>query len=201
MSLTIFSGTFNPIHTGHLIIAEAVKSELGLDHLLFIPSHIPPHREDCQVSSYDRLRMVELAVEDNNAFAVSDVEFDREDKSYSYDTVKKLLEENPSIEKINFVIGSDAFKLIDQWYKAKELAKMVNFIIVLRSDSSDIEEIFDEIDLKDFEYKLVKAPLIGISSSYVRDKVKNEKSIKYLVPKEVEEYIHRNKLYRIKQKV
>ena len=196
MNLTVYAGTFNPIHTGHLIMAEAVRDAFDLKELLFIPSYIPPHRNDCLINPYDRLRMVELAIEDNSAYKVSDIEFDRDDKSYSYDTVKQLLEENPEYDKVNFIIGTDAFRFIDNWYKIDELVKMVNFIIVSRPDSSEIDAIFDQIELKNYNYQLIKAPLIDISSSFIRDRIKNGKSIKYLVPKEVESYINRNKLYK-----
>ena len=198
MSLTIFSGTFNPVHITHLIVAETVKTELNLDKIVFIPSFIPPHRDLSLVEPIHRLNMVKLAIKGNNDFEVNDIEFKIGDKSYSFCTIQKLYEENPNINgKINFIIGSDAFGLIDSWYEAEKLAKLVNFIIVQRPDGSDINSIFENIKLNDFTYKIVNIPQMDISSSYIRSKIKENKSIKYLVPETVEQYIIANRLYLV----
>lgn len=196
MNLTIFSGTFNPIHTAHLIIAETVREEIGTNKILFIPAFCPPHREKDLVSPDNRLNMVKLAVADNHCFDVSDIEFTRGKKSYSYLTVKELINTNPDLTgKINFIIGSDAFNFIDTWYEVEKLAKLVNFIIVVRPGNIEIKKLFENIQLKNFDFQIVKTPLLEISSSYIRKKIKEKKSIKYLVPKSVEKYIYKNKLY------
>ena len=197
MNFTIFSGTFNPIHITHLIIAETVKTELNLDKIIFVPAFIPPHRDFNLADPLHRLNMVKLAVKNNKNFEISDIEFKNEDKSYSYCTVKKFYENNPDIKgKINFIIGSDAFSLIDSWYEAENFAKTVNFIIVQRPDNIDINEIFKNIKIKDFDYKIVNIPQMEISSSYIRNRIKENKSIKYLVPDEVAEYIYLHGLYK-----
>lgn len=196
MNITVFSGTFNPIHTAHLIIAEAVRSELNLDKITFIPNNIPPHRDENIELPEHRMNMVKLAVSDNQYFGVSDIEFRSSEKSYTINTVKALNTLNQN-EKVNLIIGTDAFKLIDSWYLAKELVSMVRFIIVARPNDENIEEILAEIQLKNIEYTVVKTPLLDISSSYIRERIKNEKSIRYLVPLEVEEYIYEHKLYRV----
>lgn len=196
MNLTIFSGTFNPIHTGHLIIAESVKNELNLNKLLFIPSYQPPHRDDCFIKPIDRYKMVELATNNNLAFEVSNIELCRQNKSYSVDTVKQLLQENKSYEKINFVIGTDAFKFIDSWHNIHELVNYVNFIIISRPDFPEVDNVLNQVKLKNYSYKIVKAPLIDISSSFIREQIQKNKSIKYLVPEEVEAYIIKNNLYK-----
>lgn len=196
MDLTVFPGTFNPVHVAHLIIAESVKDELKLDKILFIPSKLPPHRNIHLADPQDRFNMVNLAIQDNPSFEISDIEYRIKGKSYSYLTVKKLLEENSNITgKINFIIGSDAFALIDSWYEVEKLTKLVKFIIIVRPDNMDTEILFKKIKLKNFDYQIVKAPLMDISSSNIRGKIRECRSIRYLVPKNVEKYIFDRKLY------
>ncbi|OGH97259.1 MAG: nicotinate (nicotinamide) nucleotide adenylyltransferase [Candidatus Melainabacteria bacterium GWF2_32_7] len=196
MNLTVFSGTFNPIHIAHLIIAETVKDELGLDKVTFIPAFCPPHRDRELANPDHRLNMVKIAIQDNPSFEISDIEFKRQEKSYTYLTIQDLFKKNPQISgKINFIIGSDAFKLIDTWYEAEKLAELLNFIIVIRPDNTEIGKLFENIKLKQFDFEIVKTPLLDISSSDIRRRIKKKKSIKYLVPRAVEEYIYDNNLY------
>lgn len=195
MEFAIFSGTFNPVHIGHLIMAESVKSELNLDKILFIPSFLPPHREDCFISPHDRLNMINLAIQNNRNFESSDIEIKRQEKSYSYLTVKKLMEQN-NLSKINFIIGADAFSLIYSWYEVEKFAKLVRFIVIERPNNHKIKDIVNNINLKNIDFTAVKAPLIDISSSCIRERVKEGKSIKYLVPDLVDDYISQKKLYK-----
>jgi nicotinate-nucleotide adenylyltransferase len=196
MNLTVFSGTFNPVHTAHLIIAETVRAELDLKKILFIPAYNPPHRNISLALPEHRLNMVKLAIESNQYFEVSDIEYNLGGKSYSYLTIKKLYEIYPDLTgKINFIIGTDAFKLIDSWYEAEKLAEIVNFIIINRIETLDIDEMVNSLRLKNFDYKIVKVPLIELSSTYIRNNLKENKSIKYLVPDNVEKYILENNLY------
>lgn len=168
--LTVFAGTFNPIHIAHLIIAEAVRCDLNCEKVLFIPSFIPPCKNGETVSAEHRLNMVRLAVESNPYFEVSDIEFKLGGTSYTFNTISELYRQNPDIEgKINFIIGSDAFKSVTTWHKYEELEKLVNFVVIQRE--------------------------IQISSSYIRERIKENKSVKYLVPDAVEKYIIENKLY------
>jgi len=196
MNITIFSGTFNPVHTAHLIIAETVRVELNLDKIIFIPAYKPPHRNISLETPENRFNMVKLAIQSNKYFEVSDIEYVLGGKSYSYLTVKKLYEIYPDLtEKINFIIGTDAFKLIDSWYEAEKLAELVNFIIIKRIETTDVKEMVDSVKLKNFNYKIVEVPLIEISSTYIRNNIRENKSIKYLVPDCVEKYISDNNLY------
>ncbi|EKE03172.1 MAG: hypothetical protein ACD_20C00236G0005 [uncultured bacterium] len=197
MKLTVFSGTYNPIHTAHLIIAEAVRDELQLDKITFIPAYYPPHRDLDLASPEHRLNMVKIAIADNPYFEVNDIEYQRQEKSYTYFTIQELLDKNPEASgKINFIIGSDAFKLIDTWYEIENLAKLVNFVIVIRPDNMEIGKLLDNVKLSNFDFHIVKTPLLDISSSDIRRRIKQNKSIKYLVPKAVEEYIYDNNLYK-----
>jgi len=196
MNLTVFSGTFNPIHLAHLIIAETVRTELEVEKILFIPAYYPPHRSISLAFSEHRLNMVKLAIQDNKNFDLSNIEYKAKGKSYTYSTIKKLYELYPDLtEKINFIIGTDAFKLIDTWHEAEKLAELVNFILIKRVESLDIDELFSSVKLTNFNYKIVKVPLLEISSTYIRGNINSNKSIKYLVPDCVEKYIKENNLY------
>lgn len=196
MNLTVFAGTFNPIHIAHLIIAESVRTELNTDKILFIPSFIPPHRNSDIADAAHRLNMVKLAIKTNPYFEVSDIELKLQGISYTFNTIQELYRQNSEIKsKINFIIGADAFNNIESWYKYEELAKLINFIVLARPKSKDIKEIINNLKLKDFSYKFVEAPRIDISSSFIRQRVKEKKSVKYLVTNEVESYIQENRLY------
>lgn len=196
MNLTVFAGTFNPIHIAHLILAEAVRVSLRSEKILFIPSHLPPHRETALAEAKHRLEMVRLATEDNPAFEVSDIEFKLDGKSYTLNTIKHLYKQYPDITgKINFIIGADAFLRLESWHKPEEFVKLVNFVVLERIGSSDVEKTIENIKLKDLDYTVIEAPIIDISSSYIRSLIKNRESIKYLVTDAVKDYIQSNQLY------
>ena len=196
MKLTIFTGTFNPIHTAHLILAESVRTALDLKKIVFIPSFIPPHREKNLAGAEHRLNMTKIAVADNPYFEVNNIEFKMNSKSYTINTIKKLYEECPGINgKINFIIGADSFLDIETWHNSSEFVKLVNFIILARTDSPKITEIINNIKFKNIDYTIIKTPIVDISSSDIREKIKKGKSIKYLVNERVREYIQENGLY------
>jgi nicotinate-nucleotide adenylyltransferase len=197
MKLCVYFGTFNPIHTAHLAVAEGVKEQLNIDKVFFIPAYNPPHRQNDLVDPIDRLNMAKLAVCGNKSFEVSDIEYKREGKSYTYITIKELMKIIPNLsEKIDFIIGTDAFSHIDSWYEVKKLSKLVRFVIIPREENFDTEHLFERIELKDFDYAVVNLPFIDISSSYIRKLIKEGKSIKYLVSDEVADYIKNNGLYK-----
>ncbi len=184
MNLIVFAGTFNPIHTGHLIIAEHIREYMDCSKILFIPSYNPPHKNNLLVEAEHRLNMVKLATYDNPYFEVCDIEFQMKGISYTINTIRKLYEENPDInDKINFIIGADAYLEIDSWYQSDELKKILNFVVLARPNSPKINDI------------VIKTPVIDISSSNIRLRVKNDKSIRYLVSERVREYIYEQKLY------
>lgn len=193
MQLTVFAGTFNPIHIGHLILAEHVRTVTGAEKILFIPSHIPPHRENDLVSAYHRLKMVELAVQDNPHFEVSDIEFHLPGKSYSFNTITELYRRHPNTNgKINFITGADALLDIDKWHRADEFIQLVRFVALARSGSPDIKEI---AKAKNVDYTIFPAPIIAVSSSSIREKIRKNESIRYLVTESVRIYINENGLY------
>lgn len=193
MNVIIYAGTFNPIHTGHLIIAEYVRSELNMQKVLFVPSFNPPHRQKDIACPYHRLNMVKLAIKSNPFFEVSDIEYGCDSKSYTYNTILKLKKLFPDYkDKFKFIIGTDAFNLIHTWYKSEELKELLDFVVVERPDKySKVEKV----EISDFPYSYAKVPYIEISSSTVRERIKKKKSVKYIVSEVVEDYIERNSLY------
>ena len=191
MKLCLFAGTFNPIHNAHLKMAQYVLDNFGFEKILFIPAFKPPHKDYDKNLSIDRLNMVKLATSNNPNFEVSEIEFEREKLSYTYDTVTELYKKyNPST-KISFIIGTDAFEKIDSWYKTEELKNLLDFIVFVRQN----EKVNFENKI-DYNYKIAKMDFIDISSTEIRNKVLYNQSIKNLVPKEVEVYIKENGLYR-----
>lgn len=184
----IFGGTFDPIHYGHLIIAEKAREEFNLDFVFFIPTGIPPHKKKIYASSIDRKNMIEIAIKDNKYFKVSDIEIVKEKISYTYETIIEL-KKNYSSTNFFLIVGEDSFYDIPNWYKANELVKEVVFLVAKRSKKKEISINFP------ITYKIIHSPFIDISSTYIRSCIFKNKSVKYLIPDEVIEYIKRKGLY------
>ena len=196
----IFGGTFDPIHIGHLIVAEDIRERFVLDRVLFIPSGNPPHKANYNVTpAVHRYSMVFLAVESNPFFEVSRIEMEREGYIYTVDTLAHLKELYGNKTEMFFIIGADIVWDLPKWKEPDKLFRMCEFIAALRPGCGR-ERLLMEIDRlrSQHQAKIIAAdaPLIGISSTEIRERVKNGKSIKYFVPKGVEEYIFENGLYR-----
>ena len=192
VKIGILGGTFDPIHLGHLVLAEQVREKLKLDRVIFIPSASPPHKTNRKLSSAkDRFRMTVLALEGNPKFSISDMELKREGLSYTVDTLRTLKKTYRNSE-IFFLTGSDVLDEIDTWKDPEQIYKLVKVVIAIRPG-------FDDFDPKEYyARKGIIIPITGvdISSTKIRNMVKSRKSIRYLVPAKVEEYIKKKKLYR-----
>jgi len=200
--LGILGGTFNPIHIGHLTIAEAVREEYGLDKVLFVPSAHPPHKEGRDViDARDRYHLVRLAVADNPFFEVLDIEMKRKGQSYSVETLKELRENETEPADYFFIIGADSLPELKTWKDIEKLGRLCTFVVAPRP-GWDIERLArEELGLPPWMKEsllahVVSAPLIGISSTEIRDRIRSAMSIRYLVPRAVEEYIEERGLYR-----
>ena len=193
MKLCVFAGTFNPIHNAHLSMAEYVLENYGFDNILFIPAHIPPHKDCDNNLSKHRLEMVRLAIKSNPKFKFSDIEYQRAGKSYTYLTITELYKKYKIDGKINFIIGTDAFEKIESWYKTDELKKIIDFIVFVRENKP---VNLDWLSEKGYNFKLAEMNFIDISSTQLRNKIKNNITIEGIVPKEVEDYIKRYGLYK-----
>ena len=188
----ILGGTFDPVHLGHLVLAEQVKEKLKLDQVIFIPCLRSPHKTRQKLSpAKDRYRMTQLAVAGNSSFAVSDIELKRKGLSYTVDTLKELKNLYPN-SQIYFLTGSDVVDELGTWKDPQRLFRLAKVVIATRPG-------FDKFDPENqFARKIIIVPISGIdvSSSEIRQRVKKGKSIKYLVPSEVENYIKKVGLYR-----
>jgi len=194
LKLGLYGGTFDPIHTGHLILAESVRSQLALDRILFIPAAIPPHKKDSKITeSAIRYEMIQLAIANNPHFEVSPIDIDRKGVSYTVDTIK-IIQEQMQLqrEELFFIIGADNILGFPSWHKPAEILELCQIVVLPRP----------EIDLKNIHPMLkdkilvVKTPLIEISSSVIRQLIKQDRSIRYLVPEPVFHYLRRNQVYQ-----
>ena len=194
----IFGGSFNPIHYGHLMICEYIKEEMGLDKVIFIPTGNPPHKE-IGVSAKDRYEMVRLAISPNPDFEISDIETTRVNLSYTVDTIRELKKIYKE-EKLYFLIGLDSLFQLKTWKKIGDLSQEIEFVVALRPGYIDKEEINREIDFLRENFgtriNLIKTPLYEISSTDLRDRIHEGKSLRYLIPKKVLDYIEESGFYK-----
>ena len=183
----ILGGTFNPIHIGHLAMAQRACDALKLDRVIFVPSNLPPHKNDKNViSGRDRLVMVRLAISGNKQFDVSDFEVNRLGKSYSINTAIYLREHFPGA-KLFFIIGQDSLAMLSQWRLIQDLIKIVNFVVVNRPGVKQARS--------PIKVQTIHMPNLDISSSYVRKQIAAGKTVRYLVPESVRLYIEKRRLY------
>lgn len=195
MKLCVFQGTFNPIHNAHLKAAEFIVNTLNYDKILFIPAFNPPHKASDEEFSIHRLNMVKLAVSDNPHFSASDIEFELKGKSYTYLTLRELYNRFHIDGKIKFIIGTDAFRNIENWYETDNLKKIVDFIVFIRENNFDKKE-FIKLKEKGYNFEFMPMEFNDISSTEIRERVRNNQSLKGFVPPKVEEYINENELYK-----
>ena len=196
MKLCVFHGTFNPFHNAHLRVVNYILDKYNFDKLLIIPAYKPPHKAYDDKLSLHRLAMAELAInsENNSKIMVSDIEYRRESKSYTYLTILELYKMYDIEDKINFIIGTDAFKQIESWYEADKLKKLVKFIVLQREyNFSPLE--YNYLNDKGYDFCFENLSFQDISSTQLRQKVKGHENISNLVNREVEEYIYKNGLY------
>ena len=193
----IMGGTFDPIHMGHLITAEMVRTDAHLDEILFIPSARPPHKDGARAASAeDRLIMTERAVQDNPYFSVSDIELRRDGPSYTVDTIAELRADLGEAE-IFFITGADAMNDLYRWHEPELLLRSCRFIVATRQgaplDELLIAEKFTAEERSHIQ--VLPTPHLEISSTVIRARVRAGLSIRHLVPRTVEEYIRERGLY------
>lgn len=209
-------GTFNPVHYGHLAAAEEVRERLNLGRVLFVPSFLPPHKPEEEIpSAVQRMEMVLLATAGNSRFSVSDIELKRGGRSYSVDTVAALRSADPG-SAFFFITGVDSFLDIRTWHQWERLLRICTFVVLSRPGYrfSDLAAIafmhplerdlaaldrneITQADVRtgDFTLCLQRISHYDISSTEIRKRVREGRSIKYLLPESVEHYIITNELY------
>lgn len=198
MKIGLLGGTFDPIHIGHLIAAEEVRVQLGLDKVLFIPARQSPLKQDRLSSPVeDRLAMVEMAVGSNPFFEVSRIEMERDSPSYTIETVRFLLERSGPGTSIYFLVGLDQAMALPSWKDPLTLMEICRLVFLSRPGwpSLDFESLERHIPRARERILSIEVPAIGISSTEIRKRVSRGFSIKYLVPEAVEKYVLSNGLY------
>jgi nicotinate-nucleotide adenylyltransferase len=193
MRVGLLGGTFDPVHVGHLIVAQDVIEELRLDRMVFIPCSIPPHKEaHACASAEDRFKMLRIAIVNNMQFVVSDVELVRGGVSYTVDTVIQLQQQGWGDHELFFVMGSDQAMEIESWKDPARLLEVCRIVVISRPgyDLGILPSLLEGNALT------VVVRAVDVSSSEIRERVAYQRSIRYLVPREVGEYIHNHGLYR-----
>lgn len=201
-ALGIIGGTFNPIHNGHLLAAEYARCELKLEKVIFMPAARPPHKEGPDILDGGiRLKMIELAIEGNPDFAVSSLELIRPGPSYTVDTLNHYRVHYPG-KNIYFIMGADSLLLFNTWKDVDVLAEKGRFVVVTRPGYRfewDKEPLASLPDILREHSVFLEIPGIDISSSDIRKRVREGKSIRYMLPDKVESYIRELGLYTVKE--
>ncbi len=205
----LFGGSFDPVHIGHLRIAEDIREYFSLQRIIFIPAYHSPLKPESRATAEDRLYMLKISTKYNPNFEVSEFEIKRKEKSYTIYTAKYFVQKlgyHPA-----FIVGTDAFFTLHKWKDSKELLKLLNFIVVGRKEFNTqqiktyLQKNFPDTNFYTDKNKIEKSKTavyfygqrrIDISSTEIRQRIKNNQKITYLVLPEVEYYIIKKKLYR-----
>ncbi len=207
MRLGLLGGTFDPVHYGHLRFAQESLELFSLDEVVFMPVGIPPHKETSKITPAEkRLKMVELAIQGNPRFCISDLEIRKPWMSYSVETIKEIKEEFAPGLELYFLVGCDVFEEIGTWKDYQELLSLCNFVVAARAGQAsslplEIASAFCYHEMGCYRHlsgtllHYVEITALDISSTRIREAVSQGKSIRYLLPGEVENFIKREDLY------
>jgi len=189
----ILGGSFDPIHFGHLIMAENACDQLGLDAVVFAPAGSPPHKPDQQLApGLDRLAMIRAAIEERDEFTISTIDMDRDGPSYTWKLLERYTGDHPEAV-VHFVMGGDSLQDFATWSRPERVLELARIAVIERpgfvSNVPDVPGLKERIDV-------IETPLCDVSSTDIRQRVATGKSIRYLVPEAVREYIAARGLYR-----
>ncbi len=193
MRLGLFGGTFDPIHIGHLVLAECSREACKLDEVWFMVSGRPPHKPGERTSVDHRLEMVRIATAGNPFFQVAEHEAKRPGPHYSVETIEAVRTERPR-DELFFLIGADVLPELPTWKEPERIVATSRLVVVNRPGEALPSS-------SPFEYETVEVPAIGVASREIRDRVRGGRTIRYLVPRGVEAYIHEWKLYTVANQV
>ena len=200
MRLGLFGGSFDPVHWGHLILAECCREQSRLDRVCFVPAGIPPHKQDRLLTpGPSRIEMLELAIAGHEAFSVSRFEIDQGGVSYTVDTLRHFHQEDPSPE-LFLLLGADMLYDLPRWREAEEVCRLAIVVAARRPGVPDLDfgclsGVTSPERIELFRRHQVQMPLIGLNSSDLRRRVAEGRSIRYQVPRAVEMYIKAHGLY------
>lgn len=204
MRIGIFGGSFDPIHLGHLILAEHCREQANLDQVWFMPCALGPHKKDGAHSSVrQRVEMIEFGLAGHDRFLLSKIEIERGDVSYTVDTLTQIHETNPD-DELFLMMGDDSLESFASWREPGKICELANPLVVNRPGSGEVDlsvlkQYVDEDRFKVFQSLTIECPRIEISSSQIREKVAQGKSIRFLTPRSVEKYIETQKLFGRKE--
>ena len=201
MRLGIFGGSFDPVHYGHLILAETCREECGLDEVLFLPAATPPHKQNHQLSSAsDRIEMLQLAIGGHDAMRISTLEIDRGGISYTVDTLRSIKQDFSGAE-LYLLIGADTLFDLANWREPAEVCELAIPVVFRRQGSPEpdltvLRGIVSEELLETISQYQVEAPTIELNSTDLRQRAREGRSLRFRTPRAVEQFILTNKLYR-----
>ena len=189
MRLGLFGGRFDPVHVGHLLVAQRAFEVLRLDELWFVPAKTPPHKK-AAAAPEKRFEMLLLATNTHPHFRVSRLEIERTGASYTFDTVSEVRAQRPE-DELFFITGVDAYREIASWHRARELVSSISVVALSRPRSTlgEVEPYFKE------RVRLLDTPRWEVSSTEIRRRLAQGESVRYLVPESVESYLAKNPLY------
>ena len=195
----ILGGTFNPIHKGHTQLAEYCKEQLGFEKVLLVPDYIPPHKSDNNlVNTEHRLNMCRLAVKELDDFEISEIEIERQGRSYTYETLSSL-KELYSNDELVFIAGADMFLTLHSWRRPEIIFQKAAIATAPRNEigRTELERYYNDIikPMGALAY-ILENPVIQVSSTYVRENIYSDKNICSLIDSNVYKYIAENNLYR-----
>ncbi len=191
----ILGGSFNPVHLGHLVIAEQARQQANLDRVLWLPNGQPPHKQLAPgASNADRWQMVNLAIANHAQFVATNLEIARPGYSYAADTLTHLRQTQPDTHW-HWIIGADALKDLPQWHRAAELGELCDWIVAPRL--GDLSHIVQSVSQKlALKSQTLEMPVLDLSSTLIREFVAQGRSLRYLVPDAITTYIQTHQLYR-----
>ncbi len=197
MRIGIYGGSFDPIHIGHLAIAEEARTTLGLSGVAFVPAARQPLKGQAQGASDHRLNMVRLACAGNSAFSVDDLELRRPPPSYTIDTLLSFRQRHPPPDELWFIVGADAARELPRWHRAAEVVALAKLAIVGRPGFHlDMPALLAALPALAGRYTLIDGPRLDISSTELRARLAAGRTVRYLIPEEVRLYIAEHGLYR-----
>jgi len=201
MRIGIFGGTFDPVHLGHLVLAEQCREQGHLDQVWFVPANQPPNKLEQKLTRFEqRCEMLQLAIAGNPVFRIETLEKEREGPSYTVDTLQVLHQRYPGNDYW-YLMGSDTLLDLPNWYHPERLVTLAGLMVRTRPGSAvlGVEELKKKIHLSAKEpirMAVIESPMLEISSSDLRKRVSEGKSLRYMVPRSVEAYIESKKLYQ-----
>lgn len=200
MNIGIMGGTFDPVHNGHLMLAQYAYRQFGLDQVWFLPNGCPPHKSQDTIESetYHRAQMVRLAIKDVPYFQMSSYELEQDRTSYSYETMEYFHQRYPE-DSFAFIIGADSLFAIESWKCPEKLLAVCDILAAYRDDKGT-PEMMSQIEYLENKYhakiQLLETPVMDVSSHEIRKKIKDGENVTGLIPGAVEEYIARHNLFK-----